>query len=93
MLAHKQGTEPMSAVVQIKPEGSNEKHDKFVKLAKSRVSRALNSIRLIGNLSNRQTYEYSDAEIKKIEIALRNVVEQVIDQFSATEKPTTEFDF
>jgi len=36
------------------------KRENFVRLAEGRVNRALKDIRLIGNLSNRSAYSYSD---------------------------------
>lgn len=39
---------------------------KFVELANARVTRAIKDLRLIGNLSNRKNYEYTDEEAKKI---------------------------
>ena len=42
------------------------KRKNFVRLAEARVSRALDSIRVIGNLSNRSNYEYDDQDVKKI---------------------------
>lgn len=47
-----------------------DKRAKFVELAESRVSRAIKTIRLIGNLSNRNNYEYGQADIVKIFSAL-----------------------
>ncbi|MCZ2103417.1 MAG: hypothetical protein LC137_03465 [Burkholderiales bacterium] len=43
-----------------------DKRGKFVELATNRVSRTIKHIRLIGNLSNRSAYEYSDEDVKKI---------------------------
>jgi hypothetical protein len=45
---------------------------KFVTLANKRVSRALKSIQLIGNLSNRSNYDYTDEDIAKIFRALQD---------------------
>lgn len=42
------------------------KRDKFVSLAEARTNKALKQIRLIGNLSNRAAYEYSEDEVKAI---------------------------
>ena len=42
------------------------KSAKFKELAENRVNRALNYIRLIGNLANRNNYEYSEEEVQKI---------------------------
>ena len=40
--------------------------EKFVNLAEMRVNKALKAIQLIGNLSNRSNYDYTDADISKI---------------------------
>ena len=48
-----------------------DKHGKFVELATKRVNKALDQIRLVGNLSNRMTYEYSEEEAKKILVRSR----------------------
>lgn len=44
---------------------------KFVFLANRRVSRALKSIQLIGNLSNRSNYDFSEDDVLKIFRALQ----------------------
>ncbi len=54
---------------------------KFVELAQKRVSRALKDIKLIGNLSNRSNYSYTDEDVKKILKALRTAVEEVKGKF------------
>jgi hypothetical protein len=56
---------------------TDKKHAKFRELAEKRTNKALEAIRLIGNLSNRQTYDYSDAEVRKIVKALRDAVSEV----------------
>ena len=48
---------------------TNEK--KFINLAESRVNRAIKDIRLIGNLANRNSYEYSEDDARKIVRALQ----------------------
>jgi hypothetical protein len=60
------------------------KRDKFVDLATKRVTRALRDLRLIGNLSNRAAYEYSDEDVKKIVRALQRELEAVRSRFSET---------
>jgi len=42
------------------------KNDRFKRLAKQRGERVLRDLRLIGNLSNKNNYEYSNTEVKKI---------------------------
>jgi hypothetical protein len=49
----------------------NDKRKKFVSLAEARVKKTLNDIRLIGNLSNKNAYSYTDEDIKKIFRALQ----------------------
>jgi len=46
------------------------KEAKFRELAKTRVNKAIKAIELVGNLSNKNNYKYSDGEIKKIFAAL-----------------------
>jgi hypothetical protein len=43
---------------------------KFVELAGKRVSKALHDIQLIGNLSNRSNYHYTEEDVAKIFRAL-----------------------
>lgn len=57
------------------------KHAKFRELAEKRTNKALEAVRLIGNLSNRQTYVYEDAEVRKILRALREAVADVEARF------------
>lgn len=44
---------------------------KFIKLAEARVNRAMKDIQLIGNLSNKSAYQYTDDDIRKIFRALQ----------------------
>lgn len=54
---------------------------KFVELAQKRVTRALKDIRLVGNLSNRSNYKYTEDDARKICKALRDAVEDVRARF------------
>lgn len=56
---------------------------KFVELAEKRVSRAIKDIRLVGNLSNRTNYSYSQEDAKKIIRALRDEVDALKSRFDA----------
>ncbi|MXN63283.1 hypothetical protein GR183_00065 [Stappia sp. GBMRC 2046] len=60
------------------------KRAKFRELAEKRTNKALEAIRLIGNLSNRQTYVYEDDEVRKIVKALRDAVSEVELRFGRT---------
>lgn len=53
------------------------KRENFVRLAEARVSRARDSIRIIGNLSNRSNYEYDEQDVKKIVQSLQEALTQV----------------
>lgn len=59
------------------------KRQKFRQLAEGRTNRALKAIISIGNLSNRQYYEWEDAELRKITKALRKAVSEVENRFKA----------
>jgi len=45
---------------------SETKHERFKRLAKNRGERALKDIQLVGNLSDRNNYDYTDADVKKL---------------------------
>ena len=56
---------------------------KFVELAENRVSRVIKDLRLIGNLSNKSNYEYSDEDVEKIISTLRNEVDKTKKRFES----------
>ncbi|MCG7984685.1 MAG: hypothetical protein JAY90_18285 [Candidatus Thiodiazotropha lotti] len=45
---------------------SETSRDKFVRLAESRVNNLIKTIRLLGNLSNKSNYSYTDKDVDKI---------------------------
>jgi hypothetical protein len=51
------------------------KNEKFIRLAEARVNSVIQKIQLIGNLSNRRNYDYSEKEVnelfKAIEVELQ----------------------
>lgn len=59
------------------------KRDKFRELASNRTDKALEAIERIGNLSNRQLYEWDASEVRKIVKALRDEVAKVEARFEA----------
>jgi len=54
---------------------------KFVRLAEARVTKACKSISLIGNLSGRSQYLYTDEQVKAIENALIASVSEALAPF------------
>lgn len=59
----------------------SDKRDKFVSLATKRVNRAIRDLRLIGNLSNRSAYSYTDEDVKKILRAVQREVDAIKTRF------------
>jgi hypothetical protein len=66
--------------------------EKFVRLATTRVNKAIKAIRIVGNLSNRSNYSYTDADVERIMRALSNELKTCRQRFSA-ERPGDEGDF
>jgi len=56
---------------------------KFVELSEKRVTRALKDIQLIGNLSNRSNYSYTQEDAAKIYRALKSALEQMKSRFDS----------
>lgn len=65
---------------------NRDKSAKFIELANKRVNRAIKDLKLIANLSNRQNYEYSEEQAKKIIKALQNELEMVKHSFLSSEE-------
>lgn len=58
-----------------------DKRKKFVELAEARVNRAIKDIRLIGNLANKSSYEYTEEDARKIIRALQKELESAKSRF------------
>jgi hypothetical protein len=67
----------------------SDKRTKFVKLAEGRVQAALTAIRKIGNLSNRRSYQFDDADVKKIMKALKEAIAETERKFDPSGGPTS----
>lgn len=50
------------------------KKENFIRLAESRTNKAINTIELIGNLSNRNYYEYSKEQVDAIFNAIQSTL-------------------
>jgi hypothetical protein len=64
------------------------KRQKFQGLAEKRMKKAIKDIQLIGNLSNRSAYAYTDQEVSKMFRALNKEIKKAKEKFE--EKPKTE---
>ncbi|MDT3684767.1 MAG: hypothetical protein RO009_06975 [Pseudorhodoplanes sp.] len=63
--------------------------EKFVQLAQARVNKALKDIQLIGNLSNRSNYDYTDEDVTKIFKALNEELAACKKRFDTKKKNGT----
>ena len=76
----------------VKSAGKAGKREKFVELAQSRTKNAIKAIRIIGKLGNKNAYEFTDADVKKIASALNREVEAMKNRMSQTGgKETVDF--
>lgn len=62
------------------------KHQKFRRLAKLRGDRILKDILLLRNLSNRNNYDYTDEDIKKIFSTIEDELRMAKYSFAKTKK-------
>ena len=69
----------------------NIKREKFIRLAENRVNKALNDIRLIGNLSNKNNYDYDQADVNKIISTLEQEVRSVKKKFETVQQKNKKF--
>jgi hypothetical protein len=67
---------------EIKQGKSKDKHQRFCALAESRTNKAIEAILRIGNLSNRQIYEFEEPEVRKVIRALKDAVSLVESRLS-----------
>jgi len=61
--------------------GAETKKQRFERLAERRVNAAIRVLRLIGNLSDRRNYEYSDAHAHQLIAALEQEVRSLKTRF------------
>jgi len=59
----------------------NKNRERFIELAEKRVTRAIRDLRLIGNLSNKSNYSYSEEDVRKIMRVLRSELRAVEQRF------------
>jgi uncharacterized protein YeeX (DUF496 family) len=60
---------------------TGEKETKFERLAEKRVSDAIKKLRLIGNLSNKHNYSYTDEHVQQIIKALESEMQLLKGRF------------
>ncbi len=57
------------------------KHDKFLRIAEARTNKIIDMIRLLGNCSNKSTYEYDETDVKKIFFTLEQELKNCKSKF------------
>jgi len=62
--------------------------ENLVRLATKRVNSAIKVIRLIGNLSNKSNYDYTDEDVEKIFHALQEELNACKKRFDMASKPS-----
>lgn len=67
-------------------EGLNGPKEKFKRLAILRTNTVIQRLRILGNLSNRQSYEYEPEDIEKIFSAINKQLKTVKAKFIRSEK-------
>ena len=63
--------------------------DRFNRLATRRTNEIIDKIRILGNCSNKSTYEYSEEQISKIFRAIDTELKSTKSKFSSNKKKFT----
>lgn len=69
----------------VKPEKTEhrDKHQRFRELVESRTNKAIEAILRIGNLSNRQIYQFEDQEVRKVIRAPKDAITMIEGRFQS----------
>lgn len=58
------------------------KRDKFIRIAEARTNKIIDMIQLLGNCSNRATYDYTEKDVAEIFSAIEREVKLAKQKFS-----------
>lgn len=67
------------------------KRDRFKRVAESRTQKILDMMELLGNCSNKNNYEYSEADVKKIVKALEDELSVLKKKFESNIEKNEKF--
>lgn len=67
--------------------------EKFVRLAEQRVNKTIKMLELIGNLSNRSNYSYSEEDVRKILRVLQQKLKELEARFEYSNGSNKKDDF
>jgi uncharacterized protein YutE (UPF0331/DUF86 family) len=62
---------------------SENKRERFVRIATRRTNQVLSELRKLGNCSNTRMYEYTDADVRKIFRTLKKELDRIEKLFSS----------
>ena len=68
----------------MKETNTENKRDKFVRIAEARTIKIISMLRLLGNCSNQSVYEYSDKDVQKIFAAIENATADAKRRFKSS---------
>lgn len=83
---------PVKKSVKTSVKTSENKHDRFLRIAKPRVKKVMKSLKVLGNCSNNSVYSYNQKEVDKMFDTIEQTLIQIKQKFSNT-KESLEFDF
>ena len=67
------------------------KRDCFVRIAEARTNKIIDMIRLLGNCSNKASYDYSKEDVKKIFTAIENELKVAKAKFDSSNDDSVKF--
>lgn len=67
------------------------KNDRFVRIAEARTNKIIDMIRLLGNCSNKASYDYSKEDVKKIFTAIENELKIAKAKFDSSNDDSVKF--
>lgn len=66
---------------------TSKSRERFIILAEKRVTKVIKGIRLVGNLSNKTNYSYTDEHVKKIISTLEAEIRKLRQRFETQSGP------
>lgn len=67
------------------------KNEKFIRIAEARTNKIIDMIRLLGNCSNKSTYDYSKEDVKKIFTAIESELKMAKAKYDMPEDNSIKF--
>ena len=67
------------------------KRDRFIRIAEARTNKIISQMKLLGNCSNRNNYDYTEKDVKKIIETLENELTLLKDRYKQETKKKERF--